>query len=229
MSVLTLAASHTGMIKETGSNGGFSDADFQDMMTAAGWRKGLAWCMFYAIALWLENAEDDQTRKAVRCLGGGTQAAWKNAEKCGFVIGKIPKVGAIAIFQKQGSTSSGHAAIVAKTSGWTEWFVADKRNGIPLKDNEFLTIEGNTDESGSREGDGVYAKVRTLTFDAPQKGSSNVLLGFIYAPWGVNVGGSAAERLEHGFSSLEDWQRWALGAASLGILGWGSFVLAKKN
>lgn len=229
MSILSLASSHTGAIKETGSNAGFNDAGFEALMKSAGWSKGLPWCMFYAIAVWLENAEDDKTRKAIRCLGGGTQAAWKNAGKCGFKTGSEPEVGAIAIFQKQGNASQGHAAIVAKTTGWTEWFVADKRNGIALKNNEFLTIEGNTDESGSREGDGVYAKVRTLTFGEPQKGSSNVLLGFIYPPWGVDLGGSAAERISHGLSSMATWQKLGLGAAAAGVLGWGGWVLAKKK
>ena len=67
--------------------------------------------------------------------------------------------GLIAVWQN-GDTSSGHGGIVESVT-----------------DDGFTTIEGNTNESGSREGDGVYRKKCTYGPRGKLK-----LLGFV-DPW----------------------------------------------
>lgn len=71
-----------------------------------------------------------------------------------------PEPGFVVIW-RHGASSSGHTGIVVK-----------------VKEDKILTVEGNTNVAGSREGDGVYLKERNKNFN----GDLN-LVGFI-DPWG---------------------------------------------
>jgi hypothetical protein len=96
-------------------------------------------------------------------MTAGTVRTFRHFKDLGWTS-KEPVLGAIAIWQKWKdgkATSSGHAAIVER---WT--------------DTHVITIDGNTNDKGGREGYIVAdGKKRSLNFDA-RKGL--VLLGFIH-------------------------------------------------
>jgi hypothetical protein len=71
-----------------------------------------------------------------------------------------PEPGLIALW-RHGDSQRGHGGIVEAVND----------------DGTFTTIEGNTNEAGSREGDGVYRKTRALGGTGEMK-----LLGFV-DPW----------------------------------------------
>lgn len=82
------------------------------------------------------------------------RTVWNRAE--GKYKGDKCEDGFIAIYGKEESTS-GHTGIVS-----SKW-----------QNDSFVCIEGNTNQQGSREGDGVYEKKRR------RKHGNLILLGFI--------------------------------------------------
>lgn len=167
--ILDMTAQHAGRVKELGLNKAVSDDELMTMMSKLGWRAGQPWCMAYALAIWmfaLNDSSDDGTwRTRVPKLTISTQTAWRVAKSLGFTTSKDPVPGSIMILRSTSDASRGHAGIVAQS-------------GNPM----FLTVEGNTDEQGRAEGDGVYGKERILDFTNPQPGGSMILLGFILPP-----------------------------------------------
>lgn len=153
-------------ITEKGNNAAFSNEVFEAMMKSVGWRSGEAWCMYLAKAIHIETFPKDRD-KINKILNGSTQLSWQNAKKDTSGTYKVitsgkPQRGDIAIFQRVSDTSKGHAAIVISRDG-----------------NTFKTIEGNTNNGGSSEGDKVLAQTRQLDYNKTQPNSSLKLLGFI--------------------------------------------------
>jgi hypothetical protein len=153
-------------ITEKGDNAAFSNDVFEAMMKSVGWRSGEAWCMYLAKAIHIETFPKDKD-KINKLLTGSTQLSWKNVTKDTSGLYKIvtsgqPQRGDIAIFQRVTDTSKGHAAIVIERGG-----------------NSFKTIEGNTNNGGSSEGDKVLIQTRQLDYNKTQPNSSLKLLGFI--------------------------------------------------
>jgi hypothetical protein len=153
-------------ITEKGDNAAFSNDVFEAMMKSVGWRSGEAWCMYLAKAIHIETFPKDKD-KINKLFSGSTQLSWQNAKKDTSGIYKVitsgkPQRGDIGIFQRVSDPSKGHAVIVIG------------RNG-----NTFKTIEGNTNNGGSSEGDKVFVQTRKLDYKNTQPNSSLKLLGFI--------------------------------------------------
>ncbi len=132
-------------------------------LVRVGWQSGWPYCAAFCEAVWSiayqGRAELDKVRKM---LTPGCLLSWRNAVESGWTS-THPQVGAIGIMRK-GESESGHAFIVRAVQGL-----------------DLYTIEGNTSPApgspeADREGDGVYAKKRILSF----KPTSQLhLIGFI--------------------------------------------------
>lgn len=136
-------------ISEVGTNAGFSNATFQDMMVKVGWKGGEAWCMYFDKAIYLK-AFPHKADSIDRVLTGSSQLSWQNAINNPDVFKVItdgkPQRGDIIIWQNVNDPSTGHAGIAFKKQSGDIWY----------------TIEGNTNLQKAREGQGVMKQVRTL-------------------------------------------------------------------
>lgn len=152
--------------EELPNNSGFKNSQFAQLMKEAGWQKGNSWCVFFAKAVWLKTLKGkalELAKKYVVANSQDTYTNFKNLNSPLFSVSKFPKVGGMVIFQhfdKGIGTHSGHAGIITEVT----------------KDY-FKTIEGNTNNDGSREGTTVLAKTRKYNFDSPLTGLR--LKGFI--------------------------------------------------
>ena len=138
--------------KEVSGNMGFQNEQFERLMKEVGWNEGDQWCVYFAKLTWYEKAPEWLKPKIKKSISGSSQTTWENVSKDpAFVVSKMPKVGDMVIWQsfKNGVGQwSGHAGIVTKVGF-----------------NDFKTIEGNTNDAGSREGYIVAEKDRTFNFD----------------------------------------------------------------
>lgn len=156
--------------KEKAGNLGFDNMHFEDNMHACGWKTGYAWCSFFAELVWREaySAFDTTVANTIGLIFSGSAVQTfhnfnKNKQE-GFVI-KIetfPKPGSLVVWQKYKN---------GKATQWGHIGIVD----IAASDS-FKTIEGNTNNAGYREGDGVYQKTRKYNFE---KTNGLRLLGFI--------------------------------------------------
>lgn len=152
---------------EIRSNAGFYDASFTAKMKAAGWYRGAAWCAFFTKHVYSEAYADDKAVALVirNHFTGGVIDTYRRVKTAGTIsIGAVPKVGAVVLW-RLGKTPNGHAGIVIS---------------VDLKNNTMQTIEGNTNANGSREGDCVAQKTRTISRDFKPDGLN--VEGYIYAP-----------------------------------------------
>ncbi len=160
--IVAYARWYIGQLEKKG-NSGFVDPKFEKELTEAGWRKGDAWCATFAKMVWRKAFDGDLLAVVNKQLNPGAKASADNMKKAGvFATGMVPEVGALVYFT-HGSGPSGHAGIV---------------ESVDLKNNTMKCIEGNTNASGSREGDRVAAKLRTIS-RAFTKDGLNVYL-FVY-------------------------------------------------
>lgn len=144
-------------------NLGFKDEQFQEYMESVGWDKGQAWCAYFAELVWkLAYAEFNSTwvDRLDKLFSAGAVKTWRNFKYSDFVTINEPGVGDVVIWQKYKDGVpqwSGHAGIVVKVEG-----------------DYFWTVEGNTNDKGSREGYIVAEKKCTMK----DRGSLK-LIGFI--------------------------------------------------
>ena len=153
--IVEIAKSYVGQ-KEIPPNKGFEDKDFEQKMRKAGWWASAAWCVIFTKLVWKEaykavysDSMDDQMLTVILStissnIKPNSQDTIKQVEKFkDFVLSKEPVVGSIVIWRK--TATSGHAAIVVKV----------------INSKTIETVEGNTNEEGSREGDQVALKKRS--------------------------------------------------------------------
>jgi hypothetical protein len=153
--------------EEIKGNMGFKDEQFQKMMEAVGWRKKQAWCAYFTELAW--KLAYIQSQDIVKELNGLFSASavetFKNFEASRWTTSDQPEKGGLVVWQRyQGEEPhwSGHIGIVKKVQD-------------PL---HVLTIEGNTNDSGGREGIEVAERVRTLT---PPDGRAGLkFIGCVY-------------------------------------------------
>jgi hypothetical protein len=155
-------------MQEIPGNMGFKDHRFDELMVETGWQKGQAWCAYFCELVWkLAYEKDTETAYAIEKLfAAGAVKTYNNFKAYQkFPVDKKPEIGAVAIWQTWKDNQpfwTGHAGIVVKILGG----------------NEVLTIEGNTNSKGGREGIEVCEKNRRLSFDTH---NGLVLKGFIHA------------------------------------------------
>lgn len=160
--IIAIAKGYIGQ-QEVQPNLSFKDPSFLAKMKARGWQVGQPWCSYFAKQCWVEGYADSLALLSkVKGLGtGGAINTLENyTEDKTFPVSMVPVPGAIVIF-REGNGTNGHAGIVTAVSGDT-----------------FLTIEGNTNNDGSREGYEVAAKSHQL--GQPFKPAGLNIAGFIH-------------------------------------------------
>lgn len=156
--------------KELQGNSGFEDSAFWFKMEAVGFDPGEAWCALFTELVWresygvLDSTFDPELNKL---FSDSAVTTYNNFKKAGWKVDQTPEVGAIFIWQmyKNGLQHwSGHAAVMIEKP-------------LPMKEH-IITIEGNTNVEGQREGIGVFEKTRVLDFEPRNYGL--VAKGFIH-------------------------------------------------
>jgi len=151
--------------KEKKGNSGFEDPAFEKEMVKAGWRKGDPWCATFVRLIYLKVFIADQVLlSAVKSqFNASAKQTFDNAKRAGvFETGSVPEPGAVCVCLN-GYGPAGHEFIVESVS---------------FKTNTMSTIEGNTNASGSREGDRVAGKLRTISRSFQSNGLN--VYGYIY-------------------------------------------------
>lgn len=162
--IVGIAGSYVGIIEKP-NNQGFWNAAFQKLMIGVGFYLGAAWCAFFVKLVFVQAYADNVGLVAVikNCFTGGALDTYSRVKANGtFATGLTPKYGAIAVCQL-GKTTKGHM-----------WIVSD----VDLATNTQKTIEGNTNASGSREGNCVARKLRTINRAFKADGLN--IVGYIY-------------------------------------------------
>lgn len=141
--------------KEIGNNSGFENKKLESLMKKTGWKSGEPWCMAFVKSVVWKSVKNPTKRKVIdKTLNSGTQSSFANMlnDTTGtFKQITKPKRGDIVIWERMtgcAGTGKGHAGIVLSAT----------KTGIK-------TIEGNTNEAGSREGTAVLKKERKLDFE----------------------------------------------------------------
>jgi len=163
-SIAKIAAGYVSQ-KEKPGNSGFYDEEFEQKMIAVGWRKHYAWCAFFVELVWREaygkvnSVIECDLRELFSPSAVDTFYNFKRNDTYGKYVSKKPVVGSL-ICWRYGDGWQGHIGIVEKIEG-----------------KELITIEGNTNSQGGREGIEVARKRRLLNFDFANNKLN--LLGFI--------------------------------------------------
>lgn len=147
--------------KESEGNAFDENTPLGRMLKLAGHRDGEAWCAYFQEAIFCEAFpfKDKELRKL---FSASAVKTFENFKEDGFDCHQRPRVGDLVIWQRYENgvpTWKGHAGVVINI----------------LSNGSFEAIEGNTNSAGSREGDSVQIKIRTL---AKRNDGLNVL-GFV--------------------------------------------------
>jgi len=141
--------------QETKGNSGFKSPRFEELMLKTRWQKGQSWCAYFAELVWEQSGQD------IELFSGSTVKTFENFHaKSRTRVGA--NIGDVVIWQtyKDGYPRwTGHAGIVVAVQG-----------------NQIVTVEGNTNSSGGREGIEVAMKIRS-TNTKPDNGLR--IMGFI--------------------------------------------------
>lgn len=168
--VVSVAESHVGT-QEIEGNMGWKDEKFYAMMKETGWKLSQAWCAYFTELVWTSVYDSEGYDKLFdKLFSGSAQRTLKNFKSYGWPVGRVPEIGAVVIwrFKKNGKAqTTGHAGIV-----------------IDFDDKYIYTVEGNTNDSGSRDGGVVAKKRRTYDYNIS---NGLELYGFVYPP-GVTAG-----------------------------------------
>ncbi len=146
--------------EEVRGNLGFKDEDFEKRMKEVGWEKGQAWCAYFIELIAVLSGFKD-----TNLFSGSAVQTWNNFSSSSYKTSQHPKIGSLVIWQNykyRTAQWSGHAGVVVS---------------VDKKRTEFVTVEGNTNSNGEREGYEVSLRIRDLNFD--MKNGLN-LKGFIY-------------------------------------------------
>lgn len=162
--IIDVAKSYIGK-RELPNNGGWSDKDFEKKMIEMGWNKGDPWCALEGELIWKEAyGKDSQYYPLLDRLfsASATATAANFIASKDFETGMIPKPGALAIW-RHGKGWTGHLGVV-----------------VSVKDdnNNFDSVEGNTNSSGGREGIETANKQRKAK--EPFKLNGLNLICFVY-------------------------------------------------
>jgi hypothetical protein len=137
--------------KERRSNLGFEDPELEKAMKAVGWRPGWAWCASI-LEKWIWEAYPRMKEEVQGYFVPSAVATFRNLKNAGYEVSMTPTEGALVFWQRMQDGVAqwqGHAGVVSKV----------------LSDIEFYSIEGNTNSAGSREGDSVQEKRRTVNLE----------------------------------------------------------------
>lgn len=151
--------------KEKRGNTGFEDPALEKDMKLVGWAPGWAWCASIQ-EKWIWQAFPNLKQEVNGYFVPSAVATFRNLKNAGYPISMEPTEGALVFWQRMQDGNplwQGHAGVVSKV----------------ISSKEFMSIEGNTNSAGSREGDSVQEKSRTIRSDV-QNGLQ--VIGFVTFP-----------------------------------------------
>ena len=164
--IVEIAMNYLGQ-EEVSGNMGFEDSMFEKKMKAVGWEKRQAWCAYFTELVWKEAYREsypDLVLTLDKLFSGSAVKTWVNFNNSKqFASGRIPGVGSVVVWQNyiDGKPDwRGHAGIV--TSVYAE---------------RFISVEGNSNSEGGREGIEIAIQKRRMLFD---NDNGLRLKGFIY-------------------------------------------------
>lgn len=165
--VLETAKSFVGQ-KEISGNMGFKQSFFQRLMESVGWKKKWAWCSMFCKLVYTEAYKKLglDPKRMTKFISPSVQQTRANFIKAGYPIitdWKQVKPGAYISWVSSSDRTKGHTGILVE-------FI---ENGTKM-----ITIEGNTNAEGSREGDSVAKKTRAAIIG---KGRGLILQGWFNA------------------------------------------------
>jgi hypothetical protein len=134
--------------KEKPGNSGFFDRELEVDMLNVGWQRGWAWCACI-LEKWIWQAYPDRKEKLKGLFVPSAVNTFRNLVNAGYEKSDVPVVGSLVFWQKYEDGKAiwtGHCGIVIEV----------------YSEIQFKTIEGNTSNTGSRNGDGVYSLLRTV-------------------------------------------------------------------
>jgi hypothetical protein len=167
--IITTARPYIGE-KEKLTNGGFENPETERKMKAIGWAVPDPWCAFAAKMIWLESYQKyDATYhdELNKLMTGSAVQTFNNFKRSNdWYTSQMPVVGSIVIWQKYKDFIpqwTGHAGIVE----------------VVYPDfSSIVTIEGNSNSHGGREGIEFANLKRKVDFAKVKTGLN--LLGFIH-------------------------------------------------
>lgn len=138
--------------QEIKGNKGFKEAEFEDKMREVGFKTSHAWCSYFAELVWTEAYSDnaDMLKLIRKNFSGSSYRTLQNFSELGM-DSKDAEVGSIVIWRKKKNgayTTLGHVGIVTE-----------------VHDDYFMSVEGNTNGAGSREGEVVAEKKRYYSWN----------------------------------------------------------------
>lgn len=137
--------------KEKPGNSGFIDQQLEKDMRAVGWAPGWSWCACI-VEKWIWKAFPNRIQELKGIFVPSAVQTFKNLKQAGYSVSMIPTVGSIVFWQHMSGGKAewtGHTGVVVEATNSTT----------------FKSVEGNTNANGSRNGDGVYLKDRTVKLD----------------------------------------------------------------
>lgn len=165
--ILETAKSFVGQ-KEISGNMGFIQPFFMKLMESIGWKKKWAWCSMFCKLVYTESYKKLglDPKRMTKFISPSVQQTRANLIKAGYPIitdWKQVKPGAYISWVSSSDRTKGHTGILVE-------FI---ENGTKM-----ITIEGNTNAEGSREGDSVAKKTRAAVVG---KGKGLILQGWFNA------------------------------------------------
>lgn len=154
--------------KEIKNNMGFDDKNFQKKLEIVGWLVGQAWCNYFAELVVKDFCYHfnllEHYKTIDKLFTGSSTQTFKNFQLNNnnyvnklFSVSSKPQINSIGIF-RHGLSWQGHTVII----------------GNIVANSKYFTIEGNTNDNGSREGIKVCQKIRN--FNKPfQKNGLNFI------------------------------------------------------
>jgi hypothetical protein len=166
--IVETALKYVGM-QEIKGNLGWTSESFEAKMVETGWKTTQAWCAYFTELVWSEVYDPVGLAKDLdRYFSGSARRTLaKFAAADGWCTGIRPVPGAVVIWKsvKNGKDqSTGHAGIV-----------------VEVHKDHIVTVEGNTNAGGSREGDAVAKKTRKLKFT----GTNGLVMEGFVCPRGI--------------------------------------------
>lgn len=137
--------------KELPGNVFSNESDFGKKLHAVGQKDGDPWCALFT-ELVFKEAYPEKFKEFDKLFSASAVQTFKNFTKASYPVNTLPREGNLVIWQmmKDGQPQwQGHAGIVTDLkSSW-----------------EFISVEGNTNEAGGREGVAVAVKQRKVIKD----------------------------------------------------------------
>lgn len=147
MNLIEIARKDVGK-KEKPGNSGFQDKEHEKRIRAVGWVPGWAWCASQLEA-WAWEAYPTLKPQIEGLFVPSAVNTFRNLVRSGYEKLDKPEAGTFVFFQKftDGVAQwQGHCGVVSHV----------------VNETTFKSIEGNTNDRGSRTGDGVYELTRKL-------------------------------------------------------------------